>query len=189
MVGGHGDVRMAVRKRRRRRRAQHLLSEHLEGVSWRILDEYRALGAELNVLAYVTAILPPEIVDHPPKRSLCFHPSLLPRFRGGNAMQWQIIEGERESGVTVFELDDGVDTGPVLVQRGGVTIEPWDTTGTLFFQKLYPLGSLPASTRTRPTRSAPPRSAISRPSSSMAKTVPEAMCSLGPGSNRRSPHR
>jgi methionyl-tRNA formyltransferase len=106
----------------------------------RILDEYRGLGAELNVLAYVTAILPPEIVDHPPRRSLCFHPSLLPRFRGGAALAWQIILGEQESGVTVFQPDEGVDTGPIVVQMGGVPIEAGDTAGSLYFRKLYPLG-------------------------------------------------
>ncbi len=106
----------------------------------RILDEHRQLGADLNVLAYVTAILPPELVDHPPQRSLCFHPSLLPRFRGGAALAWQIILGEKESGVTVFQPDAGVDTGPIVVQKGGARIEDDDTAGTLYFQKLYPLG-------------------------------------------------
>ncbi len=102
--------------------------------------EYRALGAELNVLAFVTAFLPLEILDAPRHRSLCFHPSLLPRFRGGAAIPWQIILGERESGVTVFQPDDGVDTGPVIVQRGGISIEKSDTAGSLYFDKLYPLG-------------------------------------------------
>ena len=106
----------------------------------RILDEYRGLEVDLNVLAYVTAILPPELVDHPPQRSLCFHPSLLPRFRGGSALAWQIILGERESGVSVFRPDEGVDTGPIVVQKGGVAIEPADTAGSLYFKKLYPLG-------------------------------------------------
>jgi methionyl-tRNA formyltransferase len=102
--------------------------------------EHAALGADLNVLAYVTAILPVEIVDAPPRRSLCFHPSLLPRFRGGAALAWQIMLGERESGVTVFQPDAGVDTGPIVVQMGGVEIGPRDTAGSLYFQKLYPLG-------------------------------------------------
>ena len=105
-----------------------------------LLEEYRGLGAELNVLAYVTAILPPEIVDAPPRGSLCFHPSLLPRFRGGAALAWQIILGERESGVTVFRPDAGVDTGPIVIQRGGVPIESTDTAGSLYFEHLYPLG-------------------------------------------------
>lgn len=104
------------------------------------LDEYEGLNAELNVLASMTSFLPRAITDAPPHRSVCFHPSLLPRYRGGNAMHWQIINGERESGVTVFVPDEGVDTGPVVVQKGGVSIDDTDTTGSLFFKKLYPLG-------------------------------------------------
>ncbi len=104
------------------------------------VDAYRALGPDLNVLASFTSFLPRAITDLPAHGSLCFHPSLLPRFRGGNAMQWQIIEGERESGVTIFAPDQGVDTGPIVVQSGGVAIGPHDTTGTLFFEKLCPLG-------------------------------------------------
>jgi methionyl-tRNA formyltransferase len=102
--------------------------------------EHAALGAELNVLAFVTMILPPEIVDAPRHGSLCFHPSLLPRFRGGHALAWQIMLGEEESGVTVFRPDAGVDTGPIVVQHGGVRIEPADSAGSLYFEKLYPLG-------------------------------------------------
>jgi methionyl-tRNA formyltransferase len=104
------------------------------------LDTYRNLDAELNVLAFVTVFLPREIVDAPKYRSLCFHPSLLPRYRGGTAINWQVILGERESGVSVFVPDEGVDTGPLVVQKGGVEIEPTDTTGSLYFRKLYPLG-------------------------------------------------
>ncbi len=104
------------------------------------VEEHRKLGPELNVLAFVTAFLPREITDAPRHGSICFHPSLLPKYRGGAAINWQIILGERESGVTVFVPDDGVDTGPILVQRGAVEIAPDDTTGSLYFQKLYPLG-------------------------------------------------
>ena len=102
--------------------------------------EYRALGAELNVLPYTTVILPVEIVEAPRLGSLCFHPSLLPRYRGGSAIPWQIILGEDETGVTVFRPDAGVDTGPIVVQRGGVRIADTDTAATLYFEKLYPLG-------------------------------------------------
>jgi len=104
------------------------------------LEDYRGLGVDLNVLASMTSFLPREITDAPPQRSICYHPSLLPRFRGGNALQWQIIEGERETGVSVFVPDEGVDTGPIVVQKGGEKIEPTDTAGSLFFKKLYPLG-------------------------------------------------
>jgi methionyl-tRNA formyltransferase len=105
-----------------------------------LVAEHRALAADLNVLAFVTVILPPEIVDGPPQASLCFHPSLLPRFRGGNALAWQIIDGERETGVSVFRPDAGVDTGPIVVQRGGVEIRDDDTAASLYFDRLYPLG-------------------------------------------------
>ena len=105
-----------------------------------IVDEFRGLGADLNVLAFVTAILPLEIVAGTPRGSLCFHPSLLPRFRGGAALAWQIILGERESGVTIFAPDAGVDTGPIVVQRAGVTIRETDTAGSLYFDHLMTLG-------------------------------------------------
>jgi methionyl-tRNA formyltransferase len=102
--------------------------------------EHAALGAELNVLAFVTIILPPEIVDAPRAGSLCFHPSLLPKYRGGNALAWQILLGESETGVTVFRPDAGVDTGPIVVQKGGVAIEGHHTAASLYFEKLYALG-------------------------------------------------
>jgi methionyl-tRNA formyltransferase len=105
-----------------------------------LVEEHRKLGAELNVLAFVTVILPTEIVDGPRHASLCFHPSLLPRFRGGNALAWQILLGATEAGVTVFRPDAGVDTGPIVVQKGGVAISPTDTAASLYFDKLYPLG-------------------------------------------------
>ena len=105
-----------------------------------LVDEFRALGAELNVLPFTTVILPPEIVDQPEHGSVCFHPSLLPKYRGGNALAWQIILGETESGVSVFHVTDGVDEGPLVVQKGGVPISDSDTTVSLYFDKLYPLG-------------------------------------------------
>ena len=104
------------------------------------VEEYLTLGAELNVMPYTTVFLPPEITDAPPLGSLCFHPSLLPAFRGGAAIPWQIILGATRTGVTVFQPDEGVDTGPIVVQKGGVVIEPTDTAATLYFSKLYPLG-------------------------------------------------
>ncbi len=104
------------------------------------VEEYRAAGADLNVLPFTTVILPPEIIDAPKHRSVCFHPSLLPAFRGGSALAWQIIEGARESGISVFQPDEGVDTGPLYLQRGGVPISETDTMASLYFDKLYPMG-------------------------------------------------
>ena len=76
--------------------------------------EYRALGADLNVLPFTTVILPPEIADHPRHRSVCFHPSILPAYRGGSALAWQIIEGASESGISVFQPDAGRRHGSPL---------------------------------------------------------------------------
>ncbi len=105
-----------------------------------LVDEYAALGAELNVFPFTTVIIPPEIADHPKHRSICFHPSLLPKYRGGAALAWQIMLGETESGVSVFQVTEGVDEGPLVVQKGGVEIGPEDTVSSLYFDKLYAMG-------------------------------------------------
>jgi methionyl-tRNA formyltransferase len=102
-----------------------------------LVDEYLGLGAELNVMPFTTVILPPEIVDAPPHGSLCFHPSKLPAHRGGSAIAWQIILGTKETAATVFQPDAGVDTGPIVVQRAGIAIEPHHTAASLYFDALY----------------------------------------------------
>ncbi len=104
------------------------------------IDEYRALGADLNVMPFTTVLLPPEITDAPKHGSVCFHPSILPAFRGGAALSWQIFEGASESGISIFQPDEGVDTGPLYLQKRGVPIEPTDTMASLYFDKLYPMG-------------------------------------------------
>ncbi len=104
------------------------------------VDEYLALGADLNVMPFTTVLLPPEITDSPKHGSVCFHPSILPAFRGGAALSWQIFEGATESGISIFQPDEGVDTGPLYLQKAGVPIEPSDTMASLYFDKLYPIG-------------------------------------------------
>ena len=69
--------------------------------------------ADLAVLAYVTQIVPEGLLRIPRCTTICFHPSLLPRYRGGSAINWQLIRGERRTGVTVFWPDAGIDTGPI----------------------------------------------------------------------------
>ena len=100
---------------------------------------FEAADADLGLLAYVTQIVPEPLLRIPRHASLCFHPSLLPRYRGGSAIPWQIIRGETRTGVTVFWPDAGIDTGPILLQREEA-IGPDDTAGTLYYKKLYPLG-------------------------------------------------
>jgi methionyl-tRNA formyltransferase len=100
---------------------------------------FEAADADLGLLAYVTQIVPEALIGIPRLGTLCFHPSLLPRYRGGSAIPWQLINGETRTGVTVFWTDAGIDTGPILLQREA-TAGPDDTAGSLYYQTLFPLG-------------------------------------------------
>lgn len=105
----------------------------------REFDQFRALEADLAIMAFVTIIVPERVLYAPRFKTICFHPSLLPRHRGASAINWAIIEGDAETGVTWFWPDRGIDTGPVLIQRR-VAIGAADTTGSLYFNSLFPLG-------------------------------------------------
>jgi methionyl-tRNA formyltransferase len=102
-------------------------------------EHFKSLNADLAIMAFVTIIVPERILYAPRFKSICFHPSLLPRHRGASAINWAIIQGDAETGVTWFWPDKGIDTGPILIQRR-VPIEEGDTTGSLYFNRLFPLG-------------------------------------------------
>lgn len=102
-------------------------------------EAFARADADLAILAYVTQIVPEPLLQLPRRTAICFHPSLLPRYRGGSAIPWQLIRGETRSGVTVFWPDAGIDTGPILLQREAPA-GPDDTAGTLYFKTLFPLG-------------------------------------------------
>jgi len=102
-------------------------------------EQFRALGAELAILAFVTLIVPERILYQPRHRSICFHPSLLPRHRGGSAINWTIMMGDTETGITWFWPDQGIDTGPILIQKK-VALGADETTGSIYFNTLFPLG-------------------------------------------------
>jgi methionyl-tRNA formyltransferase len=104
-----------------------------------IYEQFRSLNADLGILAFVTLIVPERILYAPRFKSLCFHPSLLPRHRGASAINWAIMEGDGETGVTWFWPDQGIDTGPILIQKR-VPIGENDTVGSLYFNRLFPLG-------------------------------------------------
>lgn len=104
-----------------------------------VVAQYKTLGPDLNVLAFVTDIIPAEILSYPKHGSIQYHPSLLPKHRGRSAINWAVIQGEKRTGLTVFWVDEGIDTGPILLQKE-VEISEDDTTGTLYFNKLFPLG-------------------------------------------------
>ena len=97
------------------------------------------LQPDLLVLAFVTDFVPKKMIDISTRGGINYHPSLLPKYRGGSAMNWAIISGEMETGVTIHQIDEGVDTGPIILQEK-VAIEPDDTLKSLYFKKLYPLG-------------------------------------------------
>ena len=99
----------------------------------------RALGADLGVMAFVTDIVPVDMLNAPRLGTVQYHPSLLPKHRGPNSINWPIIFGEKRTGLTVFWPDAGLDTGPVLLQKS-VEIGPDDTLGTLYFNRLFPMG-------------------------------------------------
>jgi methionyl-tRNA formyltransferase len=104
-----------------------------------VRSEFETLSADLAVLAYVTQIVPQSVFEVPRLGSICFHPSPLPKYRGGSAINWQIIKGETETAVSVFWVDPGIDTGPLLLQKPA-KIGPDDTAGSLYYNTLFPLG-------------------------------------------------
>jgi methionyl-tRNA formyltransferase len=103
------------------------------------LLEFRALTPDLLIMAFVTDIIPYDFIKTPSQGSICYHPSLLPRHRGGSAINWALIMGDKETGLSIFWTDAGIDTGPILLQKR-VPIAPDDTTGSLYFNRLFPLG-------------------------------------------------
>ncbi|HYC57261.1 MAG TPA: methionyl-tRNA formyltransferase [Candidatus Binatia bacterium] len=98
-----------------------------------------AESADLGVLAYVTQIIPRAILDAPRLASICFHPSLLPAYRGGSAINWQLINGETVGGVTLFRPDDGIDEGPIYLQRR-IEIGPDDSAGSYYYARVFDAG-------------------------------------------------
>ena len=104
-----------------------------------VADQMRGLNADLCIMAYVTLIVPSEVLNVPKFGTIQYHPSLLPDHKGPSSINWPIIQGKSKTGLSIFWPDDGLDTGPVLLQKE-VDIEPDDTLGSLYFNKLFPQG-------------------------------------------------
>uniref|UniRef100_A0A8C7PCB9 formyltetrahydrofolate dehydrogenase n=1 Tax=Oncorhynchus mykiss TaxID=8022 RepID=A0A8C7PCB9_ONCMY len=104
-----------------------------------VVQVYKATGAELNVMPFCSQFIPMEVIDHPAHGSIIYHPSLLPRHRGASAINWTLIHGDKKGGFTVFWADDGLDTGPILLQRE-CDVEPDDTVNTIYKRFLFPEG-------------------------------------------------
>jgi methionyl-tRNA formyltransferase len=104
-----------------------------------VWEEFRALKPDLQVMAFVTLFVPEEFLNTPTHGSIQYHPSLLPRFRGASAINWPIIQGESETGLSIFWPDNGLDTGDVLLQKR-TPISPDDSLGSVYFDRLFPMG-------------------------------------------------
>jgi len=104
-----------------------------------VYESIASYKPDLGVMAFVSDIVPLAILDCPRLGTIMYHPSLLPKHRGGSALNWPIIQGETKTGLTIIWPNQGIDTGPILLQKA-VGILPDDSVGFLFFNKLYPMG-------------------------------------------------
>jgi methionyl-tRNA formyltransferase len=103
------------------------------------IESLRGFAPELIVVAAFGQILPQAILDLPPYGCINVHTSLLPKYRGAGPIQWAIINGEQETGVTIMKMDAGMDTGPILTQTK-TPITPEDNAQTLH-DRLAELGA------------------------------------------------
>ncbi len=99
----------------------------------------RALDVDLGVMAYVLQFAPQSFVGIPKHGTIQYHPSLLPKYRGPSSINWPIARGDSETGLTIFRPTDGLDEGPVILQKR-CAIGPDDTLGDVYFNHLFPLG-------------------------------------------------
>ncbi|MGC1639140.1 MAG: methionyl-tRNA formyltransferase, partial [Pseudolabrys sp.] len=104
-----------------------------------VWEEFKALKPDLQVMAFVTLFVPEDFLNIPTHGSIQYHPSLLPAYRGASAINWPIIKGEKETGLSIFWPDNGLDTGDILVQKK-TPISGTDTLGTVYFDRLFPMG-------------------------------------------------
>jgi len=104
-----------------------------------VWEQFKGLQPDLQVMAFVTLFVPENFLNIPTHGSIQYHPSLLPRYRGPSAINWPIIKGETETGLSIFWPDNGLDTGDVLLQKK-THIGPDDTLGSVYFDRLFPMG-------------------------------------------------
>lgn len=99
----------------------------------------KGLGADLGIMAYVLQFAPDTFTHLPRLGTIQFHPSLLPKYRGPSSINWPIIRGDTRTGLTIFRPNEGLDEGPVVLQKE-CDIGPDETIGEVYFNKLFPMG-------------------------------------------------
>lgn len=104
-----------------------------------VLEAYKSVEADLNVMPFCSQFIPMEVINMPKHKSICYHPSILPRGRGASAINWTLIKGDKKAGFSIFWADDGLDTGPILLQRICDTHSN-DSVDTLYNRFMYPEG-------------------------------------------------
>lgn len=102
-------------------------------------DALKGLNVDLGIMAYVLQFAPDTFTHLPKKGTIQYHPSLLPKYRGPSSINWPIIRGDTKTGLTIFRPNEGLDEGPVILQKE-CAIGPDDTLGDVYFNHLFPLG-------------------------------------------------
>src|SRR5689334_11989430 len=103
------------------------------------VEAMKAVDADIGIMAFVLQFAPQEFVKIPKHGTIQYHPSLLPKYRGPSSINWPIVKGETETGLTIFRPSDGLDEGAVILQKK-TPISPDDTLGTVYFDRLFPMG-------------------------------------------------
>ena len=114
----------------------------LQFKSLREAEAHEALGnlkVDLGVMAYVLQFAPDTLVRIPRLGTIQYHPSLLPKYRGPSSINWPIIRGDARTGLTIFRPTEGLDEGPIVLQKE-CDIGPDETLGDVYFNKLVPTG-------------------------------------------------
>ncbi|MFV0294980.1 MAG: methionyl-tRNA formyltransferase [Hyphomicrobiaceae bacterium] len=110
--------------------------------SWKTpeaLDLMKSFNADICLMAYVLLFVPQPGLDAPKLGTFQYHPSLLPAHRGPSSINWPIAMGKTRTGLTIFWPNEGLDEGPILIQKS-VEIGPEETLGDVYFKKLFPMG-------------------------------------------------
>lgn len=110
--------------------------------SWKTpeaLELMKSFKADVCMMAYVLLFVPQEVRDAPTYGTFQYHPSLCPWHRGPSSINWPIAMGKTRTGLTIFWPDDGLDEGPIMLQKT-CEIGPDETIGDVYFKKLFPMG-------------------------------------------------
>jgi methionyl-tRNA formyltransferase len=99
----------------------------------------KSFNADICLMAYVLLFVPQPVLDAPRLGTFQYHPSLLPAHRGPSSINWPIAMGKTRTGLTIFWPNEGLDEGPILIQKS-CEIGPDETLGDVYFKKLFPMG-------------------------------------------------